>query len=158
MADLVVTGWSGFLGWHVRVLARALGLAAPLLVDRDDIASPDRLADAATAVELPDADVCLIRQVFQHLSNDQIGAILRRCRKYSAVVVTEHWPAPAVATRPNVDKPHGPDTRLDSGSWVDLGAPPFGCGNLTEILRVEVDRPLYADGETLRTFLWRPHA
>lgn len=115
-----------------------------------------RLLDA-TRADPPDADVCLIRQVLQHLSNDQIGAILRRCLKYAAVVVTEHWPAPAAATRPNVDKPHGPDTRLDTGSWVDLAAPPFHCRNLTEILRVEVDRPLYAAGETLRTVLWLPH-
>jgi hypothetical protein len=115
-----------------------------------------RLLDAAVA-EPPDADICFIRQVLQHLSNDQIAAILRRCRKYPTVVVTEHWPAPAAATGPNVDKPHGPDTRLDSGSWVDIAAEPFGCRDLTEILRVDADRPLYSEGETLRTYLWRPN-
>jgi len=41
----VITGGFGFLGWHVRVLARALGLPAPLLVDREDFASPERLAE-----------------------------------------------------------------------------------------------------------------
>jgi UDP-2-acetamido-2,6-beta-L-arabino-hexul-4-ose reductase len=44
-APLVITGAFGFLGWHVRVLARALGLPAPLLVDRDDFATPARLAE-----------------------------------------------------------------------------------------------------------------
>jgi UDP-2-acetamido-2,6-beta-L-arabino-hexul-4-ose reductase len=44
-APLVITGGIGFLGWHVRVLARALGLPAPLLVDREDFAEPARLAE-----------------------------------------------------------------------------------------------------------------
>jgi UDP-2-acetamido-2,6-beta-L-arabino-hexul-4-ose reductase len=41
---LVLTGAQGFLGWHVRVLARALGLPEPLLADRDALADPGRLA------------------------------------------------------------------------------------------------------------------
>jgi UDP-2-acetamido-2,6-beta-L-arabino-hexul-4-ose reductase len=41
----IVTGGSGFLGWHVRVLARALGRPTPLVADRDACASPERLAD-----------------------------------------------------------------------------------------------------------------
>ena len=44
-ASLVITGGAGFLGWHTRVLARALGLPAPLMVGRDDFADPARLAE-----------------------------------------------------------------------------------------------------------------
>jgi UDP-2-acetamido-2,6-beta-L-arabino-hexul-4-ose reductase len=41
---LAVTGAAGFLGWHVRVLARALGWPEPVAVGRDELADPDRLA------------------------------------------------------------------------------------------------------------------
>src|ERR671917_439173 len=43
---LVLTGGSGFLGWHVRVLAHALRMPSPRLVSREDLASPERLAEA----------------------------------------------------------------------------------------------------------------
>ena len=42
--SLVLTGASGFLGWHVRVLARALGLPEPVPVSRADLCHADRLA------------------------------------------------------------------------------------------------------------------
>jgi UDP-2-acetamido-2,6-beta-L-arabino-hexul-4-ose reductase len=41
---IVLSGGSGFLGWHTRVLARALGLPAPTLLSRNDFTSPARLA------------------------------------------------------------------------------------------------------------------
>jgi UDP-2-acetamido-2,6-beta-L-arabino-hexul-4-ose reductase len=40
----VITGASGFLGWHVRVLARALGWPEPVVVGRDELTDPNRLA------------------------------------------------------------------------------------------------------------------
>jgi UDP-2-acetamido-2,6-beta-L-arabino-hexul-4-ose reductase len=43
-AGLIITGATGFLGWHVRVLARALGRADPVLIGRRELADPDRLA------------------------------------------------------------------------------------------------------------------
>lgn len=43
-ARLVLTGAGGFLGWHVRVLARALGHPDPVIVDRPTLASPALLA------------------------------------------------------------------------------------------------------------------
>jgi hypothetical protein len=110
----------------------------------------------ATRDELPDADLCLVRQVLQHLSNVEISAILSRCARFPLVVITEHWPADVARSAPNVDKPHGPDTRLDRGSWVDITAPPFSLAGVTELLRVPVESPLFHHGETIRTHLWRP--
>jgi hypothetical protein len=110
----------------------------------------------ASAGELPPADVCLIRQVLQHLSNGQIAEILRRCQGYPLVVVTEHLPAPGRATGPNLDKPHGPDTRLGAGSWVDISAPPFNRSPVQEVLRLPAPVPLFGPGEVLLTQLWRP--
>ncbi len=40
---LAVTGGAGFLGWHVRVLGRALGQPEPLVLGRRELAAPDRL-------------------------------------------------------------------------------------------------------------------
>lgn len=42
-APMVIIGATGFLGWHVRVLARALALPDPVLVSRRDLADRDRL-------------------------------------------------------------------------------------------------------------------
>jgi SAM-dependent methyltransferase len=110
----------------------------------------------ASDARLPTADVCLVRQVLQHLSNDQIARILHRCRAYPLVVVTEHWPAQEAARVPNIDKPHGPDTRLDRGSWVNIAEPPFNCGAVEEVLRMPVSVALCQPGETITTQLWRP--
>jgi len=41
---VVLTGAGGFLGWHVRVLARAQGRPDPVVVPRADLAEPHRLA------------------------------------------------------------------------------------------------------------------
>jgi UDP-2-acetamido-2,6-beta-L-arabino-hexul-4-ose reductase len=46
---LVITGAGGFLGWHLRVLARSLSLPTPVLVDRTDLDNP-RLLDGAERV------------------------------------------------------------------------------------------------------------
>lgn len=46
-----VTGASGFLGWHVRVLARALGWPQPVLVDRAELADPRLLASALSGTD-----------------------------------------------------------------------------------------------------------
>lgn len=75
---------------------------------------------------LPAGSLCLVRQVLQHLSNNEIQTLLPRLQKYSHVIVTEHVPSGYVPF-PNLDKPHGPDTRLPDGSGVFLALPPFSC-------------------------------
>ncbi|MGC4896233.1 NAD-dependent epimerase/dehydratase family protein [Micromonospora sp. DT31] len=44
MLRLALTGAGGFLGWHVRVLALALGWPAPVVVTRADLADPALVA------------------------------------------------------------------------------------------------------------------
>lgn len=44
IGSVVLTGASGFLGWHVRVLARALAMPEPIIVGHADLADPDQLA------------------------------------------------------------------------------------------------------------------
>ncbi len=77
-----------------------------------------------TRDDLPDADVCLVRQVFQHLSNEQILAVLPKLTKFSCVIVTEHCPSESDCL-PNLDKVHGSGIRLFSHSGVFLDKAPF---------------------------------
>lgn len=42
--------------------------------------------------EFPSADLCIIRQVLQHLSNAQIQNILAKTKQYNYVIITEHIP------------------------------------------------------------------
>jgi UDP-2-acetamido-2,6-beta-L-arabino-hexul-4-ose reductase len=42
--SIVLSGGSGFLGWHVRVLARAMNLPVPVDATRTDFTTPARLA------------------------------------------------------------------------------------------------------------------
>jgi hypothetical protein len=132
----------------------------PELIDRNtaEFGRPgvNFVALDATISEVPDGDVCFVRQVFQHLSNNEIASILQQCSKFPIVVVTEHWPAPDLRTQANQDKPHGADTRLDFGSWVDVAEEPFGCDPTRNLVVVPVDRPLYQAGETIRTVVWTP--
>lgn len=98
----------------------------------------------------PAADLALLRQVLQHLSNDEIRHVLRGCVIYPTLLVTEHVP-PGSDWQPNVDKPHGPDIRLYDRSGVVLEAPPFS------VPVEEIDVVPYAEemGGVLRTVLVR---
>ncbi|MEV0806087.1 NAD-dependent epimerase/dehydratase family protein [Micromonospora sp. NPDC050200] len=51
MLRLAVTGATGFLGWHVRVLLRALGWPEPVVVTRADLADPELVAAKIDGVE-----------------------------------------------------------------------------------------------------------
>jgi len=105
------------------------------------------------ADELPDGDLCLVRQVLQHLSNAQIEGVLRNVERYRHVLVTEHYPALDVAVRPNVDKPCGEDVRVYDDSGVYLDAAPFGRRLSGPLLDVDAGLWLVRPGERLRTYL-----
>mgnify|MGYP002509779344 CR=1 FL=1 len=73
---------------------------------------------------LPNAELCLIRQVLQHLNNEDIRKVLEKCQKYQYVIVTEHL-LNHLRQLPNLDKEHGLHTRLFFGSGVYLNKEPF---------------------------------
>ncbi len=75
--------------------------------------------------KLPDGDICLIRQVLQHLSNHQIAQILHKLKKYRHIIITEHVPSSQSNWTPNLDKPTGKGIRLERNSGVDITSPPF---------------------------------
>lgn len=74
---------------------------------------------------LPAGDICLVRQVLQHLSNAQILAVLPKLNQYRWCFVTEHHPSAGRLVEMNLDKTHGRDIRVTQGSGVFLEAPPF---------------------------------
>lgn len=98
--------------------------------------------------DLPRADVALLRQVLQHLSNDEIHRVLDNCRHYPYLIVTEHVPVGSSAV-PNLDKPHGPDIRLYDGSGVFLELPPFSK-SVEHLLETPIE-----PGQVLRSVLLR---
>ena len=90
-----------------------------------------------TRDSLPDGDVCLVRQVLQHLSNAEITAILPSLAKYEHVYVSEGQPL-TLEGPPNPDKPTGANVRFDwrsgRGRGVELHLPPWNLP-LEEIMR-----------------------
>ena len=114
--------------------------------------------------DLPDGNICMIRQVLQHLSNEQISKILRKLKKYDYVLITEHLPKSNLKLKQNLDKPHGGDIRLYENSGVYITAPPFN------IPASQVSVVLECEGNVLenyndpwmpgiiQTILYRPNA
>lgn len=108
---------------------------------------------------LPDGDVCFVRQVFQHLSNQQIAGVLQKLRKYRWVFITEHYPTDNERIRPNLDKVQGGDIRLYKNSGVYLSERPFSlpAQALKQVLEVPgADAGDRNDAGVIRTFLYRP--
>lgn len=98
-----------------------------------------RHLDLATD-ELPMAEVAFVRQVLQHLSNEDIQAFvdkLNNQRPYKFLIVTEHLPAND-SFIPNVDKPTGPNVRVGANSGVVLHEAPFNlkCREQSVILEL----------------------
>ena len=105
---------------------------------------------------IPEGDLCLVRQVLQHLSNSEILQIISKLRAFQLVVITEHWPSESKLREFNRDKIHGPDTRVIYESCVNLSEPPFSLTNVEEVLKISVSDGIIADGETIRSFAWVP--
>jgi SAM-dependent methyltransferase len=98
--------------------------------------------------ELPNGDVVFVRQVLQHLTNQQIAHIISELsEKYKYLVLTEHLPAtPGFVA--NLDKTVGPHTRLSVGSGVVLTQAPF---DLVPLEQSELCRVKDGDGVILTT-------
>ncbi|MDC6389447.1 class I SAM-dependent methyltransferase [Maribacter sp. PR1] len=79
---------------------------------------------------LPSADCAMIRQVFQHLSNDEIKQVLPKLNNYKYVILTEHLPAESFV--PNADIISGQGIRLKKQSGIDLLVPPFNLKIIEE--------------------------
>lgn len=107
----------------------------------------------ATKGALPKADLCIIREVLQHLSNDDIAAILGQLGKFRFAVIAEHHPAPGFLWKANVDKAAGSDTRVFFDSAVVPGEAPFSLANVTVAARSPSTFCRIRPGEEIVTYL-----
>jgi hypothetical protein len=96
---------------------------------------------------LPDGDLYLVRQVLQHLSNDQIDGVLRNLDDRQHVIIAEHHPAPDRLHRPNEDKRPGRGTRIGYRSGVFPEQPPFS--RAYQVIGSTNTRPIASSGERI---------
>jgi SAM-dependent methyltransferase len=111
--------------------------------------------DITSAAQLPEGDVCMIRQVLQHLSNAEIAAVIPKLGQYRRVYITEHYPAESKAIVPNRDQVHGAHARLYDNSAVYLDQPPFNLPRENLSLVLETRAPDFGDlydGGFIRTY------
>lgn len=91
--------------------------------------------------ELPDGEICLIRQVLQHLCNNDIQRVISKLSKYRYAIITEHQlqkPSNVV----NMDKISGMHTRLFYRSGVYLEQAPFNC-KIEQAIQLPYDEHSY---------------
>lgn len=72
---------------------------------------------------LPAGECVIIRQVFQHISNAEINAVLRKIKGFKYLILTEHIPTGRFEA--NKDKISSQGIRLKQNSGVDVLQPPF---------------------------------
>lgn len=101
----------------------------------------------ASKQKLAPVDLCIIRQVLQHLSNKDISKVLANITA-KCLLITEHLPAPENTIAINSDKASGGDIRAHYGSGVFIDHPPFNI-NATVLL----DRQIEPDGSRLVTWI-----
>jgi hypothetical protein len=109
------------------------------------------------AIEEPlpaEADVVFFRQVLQHLSNDQISAIVPKLREFADLIITEHVPAASSDVRYNLDKPHGSGIRLGEKSGIDLELPPFNLAPSSSHVLLEVPATNHPERDGIIRTTW----
>lgn len=106
---------------------------------------------------LPDGDVCFLRQVLQHCSNEQINKIVRKLWSFKWVFITEHYPSINLFTKSNIDKQTGASIRLVMGSGVYLTDPPFSLNpqSIRQVLEVQDGWKGKFSG-SIKTFMYKP--
>ena len=92
-----------------------------------------------TEDQLPRGDIVFIRQVLQHLSNNQImKAIPKLASQYKYLVLTEHLPSTENFEH-NIDKEAGAGVRTRLGSGVVLTSAPFNMAYRNKSILCSVD-------------------
>jgi Methyltransferase domain len=104
-----------------------------------------------TSVIPPNGEIVFIRQVFQHLSNEQISrALTNIVGKYKYLIISEHLPNETKFVH-NLDKPAGSNTRLSVNSGVVITSPPFSFSPLESQCLCEVPEEF----GIVKTYLYR---
>jgi SAM-dependent methyltransferase len=104
---------------------------------------------------LPKGDLCLMREVLQHLSNAEILRVLPKLLQFKFAVYTDYQPGPAAPCAPNRDIAHGVDTRIWRDSALFLDQPPFNVP-MQLLFEAPASTILRNPGERIRTYLLWP--
>jgi hypothetical protein len=100
---------------------------------------------------LPASDLCIIRQVLQHLPNKDIEAIFKNVSS-RYLLITEHLPAAAKIKEYNVDKVADAGIRVPRGSGIFIDKPPFNL-KAHIVLEKNVVSDIHGPDERLVTWL-----
>lgn len=73
--------------------------------------------------ELPKGDCLILRQVLQHLSNQEVQEILNKLKSFNYLILSEHVPTGEFI--PNLDIISGQGIRLKKKSGLDITKKPF---------------------------------
>ena len=103
------------------------------------------------ADDLPVADCVIIRQVLQHLSNQEVQNILQKLSAYQYVIVTEHIPEGEFV--PNIDIISGQGIRLKKRSGINLLKSPFNLNIKEEKKLISIS--LNNGKEILQTVIYK---
>jgi SAM-dependent methyltransferase len=104
---------------------------------------------------LPGGELCLIREVFQHLSNAEILKVLPKLRQFKFAIYTDYQPCLAAPCSPNRDIAHGVDIRIWRDSALFLDKPPFNMP-MQLLFEAPASTILRYPGERIRTYLLWP--
>ena len=105
---------------------------------------------------LPTGDIAFVRQVLQHLSNDNIHSFVTKLndsKPYKHLLVTEHLPANEGFT-PNLDKQSGPNIRIANYSGVVLDEEPFNLQYSSKEILLEVHEATGGVDAIIRTTIY----
>ena len=72
---------------------------------------------------LPKGECAIVRQVLQHLSNDEVKQVVNKLGDYNYVILTEHLPTGEFT--PNIDIISGQGIRIKKKSGIKLTEEPF---------------------------------
>lgn len=117
-------------------------IVTPLIARNQQLFKEDNLQFTCLDIakdSLPKAECALIRQVLQHLSNQEIKSIVAKLDQYKYVIVTEHLPFDDF--EPNKDIISGQGIRIKKKSGVNLKASPFYLKFNEEIVLLKVSLP-----------------
>jgi hypothetical protein len=101
--------------------------------------------------KLERADLCIIRQVLQHLSNRDISKLLANINS-QYILITEHVPSPERIKVYNLDKRTGGNIRVPGGSGVFIDKPPFNL-DAKIVMEKNVVSDIHSSDERLVTWL-----
>jgi len=114
-------------------------IVASLIKRNQDLYANDHITFKCLDISkdrLPQADCAILRQVLQHLSNQEIQQILNQLRRYKYLILTEHIPQQAFT--PNKDKIASLGIRLKQNSGVDILVSPFNFKIISKKLLHEI--------------------